>query len=115
MRLVTNAASQSLPRLMSDLDAMNLHFDRSEIFPRAISSRRKAIRFTSRNVSTSDTIRAGEYLAASGITVRDDPADNAVAISAVPIRMPHSTAPWAFWKRPHASSSCSIPTPGPRG
>ena len=102
IRLVTNAASQSMQRLMSDLDAMDLHFDRSEIFSSGDLFAQNSHSLQIRECFYIGHDSGREYLAASGIAVRDDPADNAVAISAVPdsdVAFDHALG---ILKRPHA-------------
>lgn len=102
LRLVTNAASQSLQRLMCDLDAMDLHFDRSEIFSSGDLFAQKSSSLHIKECFYIGHESGKEYLAASGITISDTPTDNAVAISAIPDSDATFERALDILKRPHA-------------
>lgn len=102
IRLVTNAASQSMQRLMSDLDAMDLHFDRSEIFSSGSLFAQKSSELHLKDCFYIGHDSGREYLAQSGITIGEDPADNAVAISAIPDSDATFEHALEILKRPHA-------------
>lgn len=82
IRLITNAASQPIPKLMEDLHAMGFHFERDEIF-----SSGELLTSVNQQLKITEAFYVGypagtAFLTTAGISVQENPKENVVVVSA---------------------------------